>query len=596
MIKKLITLTSFTLLYSCQQAEFESTSKSEIFNKKGNMIRVDYQGNKLTVFKDLDGNYIFNEDILLYKKDVKELNEPLISNLYSKADATMNDWDVTETVNALIWPTTNLSYKIDPNMPAEQKDFIKEGIADWESKTDIRMTESTTTHQVYFKRVNSGCRAYLGYPGNAQEVNTVNLSATCDKLSVIHEIGHVFGMIHEHQRVDRDNFITISSRTMNYIKEIYGPNSPIGNYYWSIIHNLKKEATNLADPFNFDAESAMMYGSYPRNNLTLKNDLESKHYPLYTMKDGSEIPRPLHGLSVKDVNWLKYHYSKKLILKNIDYNVINVKIRLAGVSDPSTISFNPDMEIILDYDKSQNKFIYNGSVVQQLDLNNGSGSDDINFSWSNVSNDITYNTNYGNTVTLIKNYTDIANMTCYKLTDNDGIDDGHANAIVEAVKQDNYVTRINLKRWGSNISTDGLHHKFDPSDITKLEIKNINYQTLNRFKIRVAGAYDTLLSLAPGNKVTFYYNPGDKTFTYNGNTVQQIDFNNGSSNDDLDLSWNSSGVKKYSASSHCSSNIIDLNTGYIYGSVDADGIDGNDLNVLLDAYYNDNTLYIDLKK
>lgn len=596
MKKKLITLILFILFFSCQQAELENTSQSEIANKKGNMIKVDYQGSKLAVFKDLDGNYIFNEDILLYKKDVKELSEPAILTRYSNADAAMNDWDEIETVNAIIWPTTNLSYKIDPNMPAAQKDFIKEGIADWESKTDIKMTESTAVYQVYFKRVNSGCRAYLGYPGNDQEVNTVSLSATCDKQSVIHEIGHVFGMIHEHQRINRDNFITISSKTINYIKEKYGPNSPIGNYYQSIIHNHKKEATNLADPFNFDIGSAMMYGSYPRNNLTLRNDLVSKHYPLYTKKDGREIPRPLDGLSAKDINWLKYHYSRKLILKNIDYNVINVKIRLAGVSDPSTISFNPDMEIILDYDKSQNKFIYNGSVVQQLDLNNGSSSDDINFSWSNVSNNITYETNYGNIITLIKNYTDMTNMNCYKLTDNDGIDNGRGNAIVEAVKQDNYVTRINLKRWGSTISTDGLYHKFDPSDITKLEIKNVNYETLTRFKIRVAGAYDTLLSLAPGDKVTFYYSPADKTFTYDGNTVQQIDFNDGSSNDDIDFSWNSSGVKKYSASSHYSGNIIDLNTGYIYGLVDTDGIDGNDSNVLLDAYYNDDTLYIDLRK
>jgi hypothetical protein len=40
-------------------------------------------------------------------------------------------------------------------------------------------------------------------------MQTIALSPSADRGTVLHEIGHALGLLHEHQRPDRDQFITI---------------------------------------------------------------------------------------------------------------------------------------------------------------------------------------------------------------------------------------------------------------------------------------------------------------------------------------------------------------------------------------------------
>lgn len=70
----------------------------------------------------------------------------------------------------------------------------------------------------------------------------------------------------------------------------------------------------------------------------------------------------------------------KYILANKDYNSFAVKIRLKGTGDPSPITLSPgnQLECEIRYTSSKAKFYYSGHEVQQLDLNNGGSSDDLN--------------------------------------------------------------------------------------------------------------------------------------------------------------------------------------------------------------------------
>ena len=67
-------------------------------------------------------------------------------------------------------------------------------------------------------------------------------------------------------------------------------------------------------------------------------------------------------------------------VRNVDYNTIGVKIRLEGTGDPDTISFGPGDVLSFDvvYSGSDAKFKYGGHEVQQIDLNDGDSSDDLN--------------------------------------------------------------------------------------------------------------------------------------------------------------------------------------------------------------------------
>src|SRR5882757_6037440 len=68
------------------------------------------------------------------------------------------------------------------------------------------------------------------------------------------------------------------------------------------------------------------------------------------------------------------------VLYNQNYNVIPVKIRLKGANDPGAINLSPGNKLLFEirYSSGQAKFYYTGKEVQQIDLNNGNDSDDLN--------------------------------------------------------------------------------------------------------------------------------------------------------------------------------------------------------------------------
>lgn len=169
----------------------------------------------MTAFKDFNNNYIMDDDIILHEKDVKEL----ITNDFAKNSKT-SEWETVQEVTVNLWPTSQLSYRIDLSIPNSQKQLILQSVAEWNNKTNIKFSETSSNENVYFRKVNSRCKGSLGYSGSNQK-NTVNLSETCDKQSIIHEIGHVMGMIHEHQRENRNNYITLKPDTFLHIKNNY---------------------------------------------------------------------------------------------------------------------------------------------------------------------------------------------------------------------------------------------------------------------------------------------------------------------------------------------------------------------------------------
>lgn len=239
-------------------------------------------------------------------------------------------------------------------------------------------------------------------------------------------------------------------------------------------------------------------------------------------------------MTQKDVNWVNLHYNrdKKLILKNVDYYVIRVKIRVEGTSDPGIVALNPGDEIILKYDNSKGEYTYNGYVVQQLGLNNGNDvTNYIRLGWSAFSNDIMYfmrafdpTTGYDSSI-LIRDYTHPANTVYYHVINREGIDGGGKNAIIESLKKDEFSSYINIKRWNSTSNTDGKIHSFNKNTLTQLIIRNVNYNTLSNVIIRLASCSDKTISLQPGQNITVEYTVNG--FKYNGCALQQIDFNNG---------------------------------------------------------------------
>ncbi|CAA7386010.1 hypothetical protein [Chryseobacterium fistulae] len=127
---------------SCRENDLETNSadsknSSQIIMGKPGSVLIEYQGNQIQAWRTAEGGYVVNDDILLDKESVKELNSMPANTLSLKA---VVDWDQVTVGNYAIWPKTNFNYKIDPSMPAQLKTFIQQSVNEYITKTNSIIT------------------------------------------------------------------------------------------------------------------------------------------------------------------------------------------------------------------------------------------------------------------------------------------------------------------------------------------------------------------------------------------------------------------------------------------------------------------------
>src|SRR6266498_126946 len=101
-----------------------------------------------------------------------------------------------------LWPDGIIPYQ-----PNEEHPFwtqIKRAIDEMNNKTVVKYIIRTDQPDfVYFTSDTRGNFTTVGKNGGAHQVNI-------DKnVRSLHELGHVIGMVHEHQRKDRDKYIKV---------------------------------------------------------------------------------------------------------------------------------------------------------------------------------------------------------------------------------------------------------------------------------------------------------------------------------------------------------------------------------------------------
>src|ERR1019366_1810198 len=105
------------------------------------------------------------------------------------------------------WPGGIIYYAIDGGIANPQP--ILDGIAQWSSRTQLQVLPRTgQPNFVLFENVTiaAACESYVGMLGGAQPIGFTN---ECTAGAVAHELGHAFGLWHEHQRLDRGGHLTV---------------------------------------------------------------------------------------------------------------------------------------------------------------------------------------------------------------------------------------------------------------------------------------------------------------------------------------------------------------------------------------------------
>ncbi|XP_065644182.1 low choriolytic enzyme isoform X4 [Hydra vulgaris] len=111
------------------------------------------------------------------------------------------------------WPDGIVPYKFDTNntLLEIEKMNVKEAMAHIQNKTCIKFVPRTNENVfLTIERVNVyPCFTPIGYV-QAKSARMIFGNSCTQKLVMIHELLHVLGFEHEHQRVDRDIYITVN--------------------------------------------------------------------------------------------------------------------------------------------------------------------------------------------------------------------------------------------------------------------------------------------------------------------------------------------------------------------------------------------------
>ena len=114
------------------------------------------------------------------------------------------------------WPGGIVYYTTDPTFSPQFKQTLAKTIWQLEQRTCIRFKQriSEEDYIIFTSKLGPGCLSTMqGRLGGRQHIN---IGTECSKMGEFaHEILHALGMMHEHQRPDRDNYIKILYENVN---------------------------------------------------------------------------------------------------------------------------------------------------------------------------------------------------------------------------------------------------------------------------------------------------------------------------------------------------------------------------------------------
>jgi len=170
--------------------------------------------------------------------------------------------------SALLWTGGLVPWCIAPGMPLHMESRIREAMNEWAPKLGATVEWEETgviryagnldrctppvakTNRVRFIKVGGKvCDADFGRSGTGEQ--EIRLSDSCTPGDILHEMGHAIGMLHEHTRLDREDWIKVirghikSPYEFNFTQARTSAAVDVGSYdYGSIMHYRVDEFSN----------------------------------------------------------------------------------------------------------------------------------------------------------------------------------------------------------------------------------------------------------------------------------------------------------------------------------------------------------------
>ncbi len=276
-------------LKSYNSVALEDQSKFEMYIPREDAVRVQLNNGEC-IYMDVADSTYFVGDMLLSQEQIDKINA---QNITRSAVIMGKDF---------YWPNKVVPYYIAASISLQQRQEIELALADIESAAYISFQQSTSggIGKIVFENV-AGDVSYSWVGKQATKPNTIQLSSYSSKGTIIHEVMHSLGYFHEHNRKDRDSYITV----------LYDNIQPEFLYAFDK-YNLNNEGY---DRGVFDFNSIMLYSS---TYFQINNSVYSM-----VKKNGSPFFAQRSGLSSGDIAGLNFIYGPKCHLTTTIASVDN---------------------------------------------------------------------------------------------------------------------------------------------------------------------------------------------------------------------------------------------------------------------------------
>lgn len=153
-----------------------------------------------------------------------------------------------------LWEDGVLPIQFESYLPKEKREMFMDACAEWSKVSNVKCIEGYYKDRIV--QVTSsipGCWAVWGMGTHfavlQRQINLSEVEGCWNDKTITHELGHAFGLIHEHQRPDRDTYIEMKYENLN-----------AGFFDLAKIINYNKQDILLSTPYDFN--SIMHYSAY----------------------------------------------------------------------------------------------------------------------------------------------------------------------------------------------------------------------------------------------------------------------------------------------------------------------------------------------
>ncbi len=195
-------------------------------------------GGEALHYEVIDGLAIHGGDMVLGR--VEEVVEA--TRRWRSGKPSPGHWPERRDLSAVsgnyLWPDGIIPYEIEPGFTARALQDIEEAIHEWNDRTVLTFVARTTESSFVQFRPRSSvperpvCSAAVGYRASGPRAVWLRDPQGCGVRAAVHEIGHVIGLRHEHQRQDRNLHIQLSDALLTGPSRYsYSNIRPVGGRY-----------------------------------------------------------------------------------------------------------------------------------------------------------------------------------------------------------------------------------------------------------------------------------------------------------------------------------------------------------------------------